>query len=180
MIRRRVFEQIGMYDPSLWVAEDYDLWRRFLKQGLKFRYWPNSFYIRRQREDAWSKTVTPEKAAMHFSVLQKYVETFEPNELFPEVSWERFTGDVRKFLFHSKVCGVFLGLGEQYKTAGSSACLIQLAHEEAVRHLEICRSICPEQPAIASLEQRCRALLAESGFPGVLEGAGAGGCAPVA
>lgn len=168
-IRRRVFEKIGEYDPSLWVAEDYDMWRRFLKQGLIFRHWPKSYYCRRIRRNAHSRIITPEKARMHFQVLQRYLETFEPQQLFPDVRWDSYTGFPKEFLFHLKVCGVFVALGEQYKETKISACLVQLACEQAVRHLEICRSIYPEQPVIVSLEQRCQALFTDSEPTNVLQ-----------
>lgn len=168
-IRRRVFEKIGEYDPSLWVAEDYDMWRRFLKQGLIFRHWPKSYYCRRIRRNAHSRIITPEKARMHFQVLQRYLETFEPQQLFPDVRWDSYTGFQKEFLFHLRVCGVFVALGEQYKETKMSACLVQLACEQAVRHLEICRSIYPEQPAIVSLEQRCQALFTDSESSNVLQ-----------
>jgi len=168
-IRRRVFEKIGEYDPSLWVAEDYDMWRRFLKQGLIFRHWPKSYYCRRIRRNAHSRIITPEKARMHFQVLQRYLETFEPQQLFPDVRWDSYTGFQKEFLFHLRVCGVFVALGEQYKETKMSACLVQLACEQAVRHLEICRSIYPEQPAIVSLEQRCQALFTDSEPTNVLQ-----------
>jgi hypothetical protein len=85
------------------------------------------------------------------------------------VRWDSYTGFQKEFLFHLRVCGVFVALGEQYKETKMSACLVQLACEQAVRHLEICRSIYPEQPAIVSLEQRCQALFTDSESSNVLQ-----------
>ncbi|HOK65214.1 MAG TPA: glycosyltransferase [Anaerohalosphaeraceae bacterium] len=174
MIRRRVFEQIGEYDPSLWVAEDFDMWRRFLKQGLVFRYWPKSFYGRRIRENAWSKTVTPEKAATHFSVLRRYLDTFAPEQLFPEAQWESYQGLKREYLFRSLAAGVFVSLAEQYKKNGLSPYLIQSAAELAMEQIRICRSLCSDQPVPLSLEQRCENLLIDAGAVGVLQEIAAG------
>ena len=36
-IRKSVFDKIGLYDERLIVAEDYDMMRRFVNQGLKMQ-----------------------------------------------------------------------------------------------------------------------------------------------
>jgi len=106
---------------------------------------------------------------MHFEVLQRYLESFEPQQLFPDVRWDSYTGFQKEFLFHLKACGVFVALGEQYKETKISASLVQLAYEQAVQHLEICRSIYPAQPVIVSLEQRCQALFTDSEPTNILQ-----------
>lgn len=168
-IRRRVFEKIGEYDPSLWVAEDYDMWRRFLKQGLIFRHWPKSYYCRRIRRNAHSRIITPEKARMHFEVLQRYLETFEPEQLFPDADWKKWKGPQQEFVFHYLAGEAFAKLAEQYKQSALSPILIQMACQAALEQADFCESIYPQQPFVIQLCRQCEQMLAGVGTETILQ-----------
>lgn len=158
LIRRSVFDRIGYYDESLKVAEDYDMLRRFAAAGLTARFYPGAVYLRRNREESQSKTATPEKARMHFSVMRRYLETFRPDQLFPQVRWDTMRPEQKDYLLGCLAAKVFVTLGEQYVSMGYAVCLSQAACECAMEQLSHCQRICPNQPAVLALLERCRRL----------------------
>jgi glycosyltransferase involved in cell wall biosynthesis len=53
-VPRSVLDDVGLFDPELRSAEDYDLWLRILAHGYRAVRPPATLAIKRQREDAMS------------------------------------------------------------------------------------------------------------------------------
>ncbi len=156
LIRRRVFDRIGYYDESLKVGEDYDMLRRFLQYGLVARHVSETLYFRRVRKAAASRNVTEEKARHHFAVVKRFMETFGAEQLFPDVRWEQVPAGHKDYLFHYLSARALIAMGQQYKKAGSSAFLIEMARDNAMEQISICRSMYPERPEVLELLDQCR------------------------
>jgi glycosyltransferase involved in cell wall biosynthesis len=55
MLRRSALERAGFYDPAIRIAEDFDLWLRFVKSGGRIGYHRKPVYHLRSRPDSLSK-----------------------------------------------------------------------------------------------------------------------------
>jgi glycosyltransferase involved in cell wall biosynthesis len=74
MVRRDVLEQVGLYDTSIAVSEDLDLWLRIAAAGLQFNY--TDRVIARYRRRAGSLSSDPTWMARHkCAVLEKCERT---------------------------------------------------------------------------------------------------------
>jgi hypothetical protein len=59
MIRRTVFQEVGLYDERVTGAEDYELWLRLLSRGHRGQRADGRLALRRDRPDSFSsRTVT--------------------------------------------------------------------------------------------------------------------------
>jgi tetratricopeptide (TPR) repeat protein len=157
-IRRSVFDRIGLYDERLIVAEDYDMMRRFVKQGLKMRHLPAPLYLRRlTATNSLSRNFNSEKAKSHFDVVRRFTETFTPEQLFPDVQWEKLPPEQKSLLFKSKTALVYLGIGEQY-AASKAPDYADTAFEMACAELDDCCKIEPENQQVRLLREKCRSI----------------------
>lgn len=164
-IRRSVFERIGYYDESLRVGEDYDMLRRFIRQGLVARHLPGAFYLRRLSAESQSRNSSPQKACAHYDVMRRYLETFDCTQLFPDLPWTRIPPEQREYYARFMAARVFAAIGEEYEKTGSSPFLIRGAFEAAAEQIAACRRIGPDQPGVRELLEQCRRRLDSPGIP---------------
>jgi len=158
-IRRDVFDKIGFYDETLLVAEDYDMMRRFVKQGLKMRHISEALHWRRMTDNSLSRQFSGEKAASHFKVIQRFTETFTFDELFPDVDWDATPVEQRQLLAKCRVAVVYLGIGNEYIKTGT-ADYGRMAFDLACEQLRRCLEIEPENPQVRQLLQKCESIRA--------------------
>ena len=154
-IRKEVFEKIGLYDEELLVAEDYDMIRRFVKQQLKLYHLPRALYLRRLTSGGLSRSFSEEKARSHFEVVRRIAETFEYDELFPGVKWEKIAPENRQMHLRCLVAATLLGIGQSYKLANSPGYAL-MAIDLARKEIKECIKAEPENQVLQQLINRCR------------------------
>ncbi len=75
MLRRKDFESVGQYNETLFKAEDYDLWVRFIARGYRITsipkvlygvHWDYSDYRRKKMKHRWSEIRVRHKAIKTF------------------------------------------------------------------------------------------------------------------
>lgn len=132
-LRKRVFDKIGLYDPQLHVAEDYDMIRRFFAAGLTARYLDKPHYLRRMAPQSQSRYLTAEKSRMHLAVVNKFIETFDPGWLFPEQDWHLMDTAAKKDKLAVLTAEFFLSLSLNYmKMSGHEVyaeCALQMTEK---------------------------------------------------
>ncbi len=159
-IRKSVFDKLGLYDQRLIVGEDYDMMRRFVKQGLKMRHLPAALYLRRlTTTSSLSRNFNAEKAKSHFDVVRRFTETFTPEQLFPDVQWDKLPAEQKSLLAKCKTAIVYLGIGEQYVISNTPD-YAETAFEMASAQLEDCCKIEPANQQVRNLREKCRSIRA--------------------
>lgn len=161
-IRRSVFDKIGLYDERLGVSEDYDMLRRFIRHGLVAVHLKGAFYVRRMTTQSQSRSLSREKAGMHFEAIQAFAETFSGSELFCDVEWTRIPPERRVFQLELLVAKTFIAIGQSYGRTDAAGYFLQMAAEYAVMHLEKCLNIVPEDTGVAILLDKCRRYCGQS------------------
>ena len=156
-IQRRVFEKIGLFDESLRIGEDYDMMRRFVKAGLKAHHLKAALYYRRLACDSLSRQYSVNKARQHFAIVRSYAEAFLPDELFPEVQWERIPAGIRDLHFKCLVAMNFISLGQSYIETNLPS-YAGAALQSAGEQLKDCLKIAPDNQGVKKLMDRCRRL----------------------
>jgi len=156
-IKRSVFDKIGLYDERLIVAEDYDMMRRFIKQGLKMHRLPEALYLRRLRQESLSKTYDTAKAKSHFDVVHRFTETFTPEQLFPDVVWNKLPAGQKPLLAKCKAALVYLDIGQKY-LGSNAADYAAVAFDLACTQLDDCCRIEPANQNIINLRGKCRSI----------------------
>lgn len=145
-IRKRVFDKIGLYDPALHVAEDYDMIRRFFAANLTARHLNRPHYLRRMAPDSQSRSLSPEKARMHLGVVGKFIDTFDPSCLFPQVNWQSLDPVQRQHKITAVTAEFFLSLSLNYMKMPE--------HEAYAEHaLQVSERYLSQAPANGELER---------------------------
>jgi len=111
-IRKRVFEQIGFFDESLRIGEDYDIMKRFVKANLKAQHLNEPLYFRRLTNESISRRYNIEKARQHFGIVRSYAYEFSREELFPDINWERIPQEIQDWHFKCLVASTFMSIGK--------------------------------------------------------------------
>jgi hypothetical protein len=153
-IRRSVFDKIGFYDEKLIVAEDYDMLRRFVKQGLRMQHLPGAFYLRRMNTSSHSRNFNEAKAKSQFEAIRRFTETFTPEQLFPDVRWNDLPAEQKTLLAKCKAALVYIGIGQDYKQTNAPD-YAQAGFELACAQLDDCYKIAPADGQIRNLREKC-------------------------
>jgi len=156
-IKRSVFDKLGLYDERLIVAEDYDMMRRFVKQQLKMRHLPAALYLRRLRADSLSKGFNAVKAKSHFDVIRRFTETFTPEQLFPDVQWNKLPAEQKTMLTKCREALAYLGIGEQYINSKAPD-YAEAAFDMACEQLDDCCKIEPANQQVRNLREKCQSI----------------------
>jgi glycosyltransferase involved in cell wall biosynthesis len=138
-IRRSVFDKIGFYDDQLCMPEDYDMMRRFVKAGLKAHHLGKPLHIRRMQPNSLSGAINAAKAKDHYEVMSRIVQSFDYEELFPDVDWGRIPAGRRGLHAKSLIGATYLNLGYQYLGSRQpimSEVAFGLAHSELSSYLK--------------------------------------------
>jgi glycosyltransferase involved in cell wall biosynthesis len=122
LIKRKVFEITGFLDESLLIGEDYDLMRRFILHSFSAVRLPKALYLRRILSESLSRTETPQKAAAHFTAIQRWTETFTAEELFPDVDWSRIPLNRRKNFLQTLIGATYRTIGKNYAQSRGRIC----------------------------------------------------------
>ena len=157
-IRRDVFDTIGFYDETLRVAEDYDMMRRLLKAGKKVHHLNDSLY--RRRIGRWSLSRNPDirNAESHFKVMRRFAETFKPEEIFPDIEWEKIAPEMRQLHYKLRIAETYMAIAADYVKSKSPEMYIQTVLELAYENLNSCVEIEPENTKILNLLQKCESI----------------------
>jgi hypothetical protein len=156
-IKRDVFDKIGLYDESLVVGEDYDMMRRFVKNGLNAHHLNESLYLRRINTGSHSRNYTAQKAESHFEVIKRFAETFSPEELFPDVQWDKIPPEVRQLHARCKAAVTCLAIGQNYVRENMPG-YAQKAFELACLQMNNCIEMAPENQQIRQMLQECESV----------------------
>lgn len=71
MMKRKVYEAVGDFDPTLEVFEDYDFWIRALIKGFRFKK-ANTFLKYRQRTQGRNQAKQELKAKVAKEIIERY------------------------------------------------------------------------------------------------------------
>jgi len=156
-IRRNVFDKIGLYDERLIVAEDYDMMRRFVNRGLKIQHLPGAFYLRRVNTNSHSRNLNAVKAKSQFEAIRRFTETFLPEQLFPDVQWDKLPTEQKTMLTKCREAFVYLGIGIQYMNSKAPA-YAEAAFEMACAEMDDCCKIEPANHQVRNLREKCLAI----------------------
>jgi glycosyltransferase involved in cell wall biosynthesis/ADP-heptose:LPS heptosyltransferase/predicted SAM-dependent methyltransferase/MoaA/NifB/PqqE/SkfB family radical SAM enzyme len=151
--KRSVIDEIGFFDEELLVGEDYDMIRRFIRDGLKMHHLKDALYLRRMTSDSLSKSYSIEKAKCHFEVIRRFTETFRYDELFPDVDWEQIAPQMRDLHAKCLTAGTYLGIGHEYVKSNAPE-YSKTAFENAYSELDECMKIDPENEELRRLFQK--------------------------
>ncbi len=152
-IRRSVFDKIGFFDEQLDMAEDYDMMRRFVKKGLKIHHLRAALYLRRMTTDSLSRNFTARKAKSHFEVVERFADTFAPDELFPDVAWDRIAPERRQLHAKCLAAVTCLTIGQAYIKSNAPV-YAQTAFEQACSKLRDCLEMAPGNRLVQQLLQK--------------------------
>jgi glycosyltransferase involved in cell wall biosynthesis len=141
-IRKSVFDKVGLFDEKLLVAEDYDMMRRFVKNGLKAHHLKGALYLRRMTSDSLSANSTDQKAKCHFEVFNRFADTFAYDELFPDIAWGRIASQRRQLCAKCLTAVTCLAIGQSYVKSNSPACA-KAAFDHACSDLKDCLNVEP-------------------------------------
>jgi glycosyltransferase involved in cell wall biosynthesis len=152
-IRKKVFDKIGGYDERLVVYEDYDILMRFAQHGLKMHHLPGLFYLRRTTMNRLSRSFNAVNARCHFDIVRRFAETFTPEQLFPDVQWDKLPPEQKTLLAKCKTAIVYFGIGERYvdNCAPDGA---QIAFDMACELLDDCCKIEPANQQVINLREQ--------------------------
>ncbi len=154
-IRKSVFDKIGFYDESLSVGEDYDMMRRFVKQGLKVYHLRGALYQRRMGFDSLSRSHSSQKAKCLFEVLTRFADTFNYDELFPDVAWEKISPERRQLHAKYLIAAIYLSIGQVHIKANSPPIYNEMANEFAGKELTECLKSEPNNKQVQELLRKC-------------------------
>ena len=154
-IRKKVFDKIGLFDKELLVGEDYDMMRRFIMHGLEARHLKGALYLRRITERSLSRNSSAQKARSHFDAVRRFAQTFSPEELFPDVNWNKIDPSKRKLSTKCLAAQTFLAIGCNYIKTNSPEVYAREAFGLAGRELRECFKIDPNNNQIRQLIQKC-------------------------
>jgi glycosyltransferase involved in cell wall biosynthesis len=155
-IRKEVFEKIGLYDEELCVGEDYDMIRRFVMHGLKAHHLKGGFYLRRITTGSLSRDFSAVKAKSHFEVVERFVETFDCEDLYPDTDWSKVTLEKKRLQEKCLVAGTFMSIGKTYIDITPAPLYAETALEKARKNLSDALRIDPNNIPIRQLLGRFR------------------------
>ncbi|NQT03587.1 MAG: glycosyltransferase, partial [Planctomycetes bacterium] len=158
-IRRSVFDKIGFFDENLRIAEDYDMMRRFVKYGLKIQHLPDALYLRRMTSDSLSRNFTTQKAKYHFDVINRFLDTFTYDELFPDVAWDKIEPQMRQLHAKCLAAGTYLAIGQEYIKTNAIE-YSRTAFDRACSELNDCIKMDPENQDMQQLLQKSKLIRA--------------------
>jgi len=156
-IKRDVFDRIGFYDESLLVGEDYDMVRRFVKNGLNAYHLCGALYLRRISADSLTRDYSVQKAQCHFEVIKRFAETFGPDELFPDVQWDKIPPEVRQLHAKCKAAATCLTIGQTYVKENIPD-YANKAFELACSQVSSCLETDPENQQVRQLLEKCESV----------------------
>lgn len=84
MVRKTVYERVGLYDPTLKKAEDHDLWLRALKKA-EFKHLALPLAKRRLHQKKISHCLRSVKAD-ETKVFKRLLKNFDIRQIFPKLS----------------------------------------------------------------------------------------------
>jgi glycosyltransferase involved in cell wall biosynthesis/ADP-heptose:LPS heptosyltransferase/2-polyprenyl-3-methyl-5-hydroxy-6-metoxy-1,4-benzoquinol methylase len=160
-IRKNVFDKIGLYDERLIVAEDYDMMRRFVNHGFRIQHLPGAFYLRRVNTSSHSRNFNAAKAKSQFEAIRRFTETFTPEQLFPDVQWDKMPAEQKPLLVKCKAALVYIGIGEQYLVSNAQD-YAEAAFEMACAQLDDCCKIEPANHQVRNLREKCQFIRAKN------------------
>jgi len=158
-IRKSAFDKIGHYDERLIIGEDCDMMRRFIKEGLRIHRLPEALYLRRLSENSRSRNFNADKAKSQFEAIRRFTETFTPEQLFPDVRWNRLPDEQKILMAKYRTAIVYVNIGNKYLRANVPACA-SLAYDMACTELDDCCKIAPNYQPFADMREKCRFILA--------------------
>jgi GT2 family glycosyltransferase len=162
-VRKSVFDKIGFYDENLLIAEDYDMIRRFAKQGLTAHHLKAALYLRRLTPNSLSRCHRADAAASHFEVVRRFTETFTCDQLFPHVSWDKIEPNLRKLHVRCLAAATYLAIGQSYIQSNSPA-FVEAALGLAGLELDQCLKMDPHNLQVRQLLQKCQSAQAALGL----------------
>jgi glycosyltransferase involved in cell wall biosynthesis len=171
-IRRCVFDKIGLYDESLIIGEDYDMMRRFVKEGLRVYHLNSPMHMRRITENSlttdtrFAKMVAA-KSKCHFNVIRRYTETFTYEEIFPDIQWVLIPPATRQLHFKCLVALNFISLGQNYIKKGLPV-YARTSLVRAEKELDKCLEIDPDNGQVRQLLNKCQKIGANLSEPAIL------------
>jgi glycosyltransferase involved in cell wall biosynthesis len=145
MLRRSVFDEIGLFDESLVSPEDYELMVRFVKAGLNAVHLPKALYKRRIRRGSLTQSETPIKTESYFAVIDSLLRTFSHTELFPDVNWVAVPPDKIAATAANLIGATLLAIARNYHAAGKPV-RAQQALSRAIANLRQ-SAACPQTHA---------------------------------
>jgi len=126
-----------------------------MKHGLKICHLTGALYLRKMTENSLSRNLTAQKVKCHFEVIKRYVDTFRPDELFPDVNWSKIASERRQLHAKCLVAATYLSIGQAQVTANSAPVYPKMAFEKAWSELNECLEMEPNNREIRDLMQKC-------------------------
>ena len=154
-IKRDVFNKIGFYNEKLIIGEDYDMIRRFVKHGLVACHLKGDYHLRRIVINSLSRNHTPEKAKSHFDVVKSFTESFDYEQLFPDVQWENIAAENRQMHARFLFALTFMTIGQDYVKTNSPV-MAKAGFDYAQQQIDMCLEISPDNTKALQLMQKCK------------------------
>jgi pentatricopeptide repeat protein len=159
-IKKSALNKIGLFDEELLVGEDYDMIRRFVKHGLKMHHLQEALYLRRMTNKSLSNRYSTRKAKCHFEVIKRFANTFNYDELFPDVDWEQIPLHLRRLHAKCLIAGTYLAIGQEYVKSKAFE-YSKTAFDQACSELNECVKMDPENPDLQKLFQKSQLIRAK-------------------
>ncbi|MBA7475365.1 hypothetical protein ES707_10731 [subsurface metagenome] len=158
-IRRSVFDRIGFYDEHLAMPEDFDMIRRFVKAGLKEHHLRQTLHLRRMQPESLSRSMNINKARDHFEVMSRIAETFDYEELFPDIAWSKIPAERRRLHAKCLIAATYQEIGRRY-VKSEQLIMSGVAFEKASSELNDCLKADPANQQVRRLLQKSKLIRA--------------------
>jgi hypothetical protein len=134
--------------------------RRFVKHGLKIQHLPSALYLRRMTSNSLSRNYSAQNAQYHFEVIRRFTDTFNYDELFPDVAWDNIEPRIRQLHAKCLIAGTYLAMGQEYVKSTNLVEYSKTAFDRACSELNDCIKMDPENQALQQLFKKSQLIRA--------------------
>ena len=105
--------------------------------------------MRRMTDNSLSRKFTEEKAKAHFAVVERFIDTFSYDELFPDVEWEKIEPQRRHLNARCLAAMTIYAIGQSYSS--NAPVYTRIASERAFTLLDDCLRAEPQNALFRKL-----------------------------
>ncbi|HSV26366.1 MAG TPA: hypothetical protein VLH60_00595, partial [Sedimentisphaerales bacterium] len=157
MLRREVFDNIGLFDESFVIGEDYEFMGRFVASALVAVHLPKPLYKRRIRTGSLTHNDDTAKANSHFAAVDRLIQSFSHGELFPDVNWSVVPANKIAAVAKCLTGTTFLAMARNYHLANKPHSAAQ-ALRRAFCYLQQSAALDKNNPKSRQLLRDCEVL----------------------
>ena len=152
IIKKSACDTVGLFDESLSAGDTYDFMRRFILADLKAVHFKQPLCHR--LENPASPIKDTENAASHFKAVKRFVDSFTPQELFPDINWAAISPQNRPSYFLTLVGATYKAMA-QTQMQEQTPFAATIALDLACQSLTVCLKNDPANLPAKNLLDQC-------------------------